>query len=154
MFRSFSCPMVGEREPITISYQGPLLYPHPPCGPSFVLLHLYPAPQHVGFRVWYWTGAVGYFWHYRIGAMQDRGYELLTADCVEIDLPKPCLYERWSKSCSRILGKHRLIGSTVLKSAVRIHLLRTPVNKSKEKGQSYRCQISPTSSQTAPPHVW
>src|SRR5215204_2125022 len=113
MFRSFSCPLVGEREPITISYQGPLLCPYPPCGPSFVLLHLYPAPQHVGFRVKYWTGAVGYFWHYRSGAMQDRGYELL-----------------------------------------RIHLLRTPVNKGKEKGQSYRCQISPTSSQTAPPPVW
>jgi hypothetical protein len=39
--------------------------PHPPRGPSFVLLHLYAAPQDVGFRVWYRPGAVGYFLPYR-----------------------------------------------------------------------------------------
>src|SRR5215218_5253174 len=38
--------------------------------------HLYAAPQHVGFRVWYRTGAIGGFWPYGPGAMQDSGYEL------------------------------------------------------------------------------
>jgi hypothetical protein len=32
--------------------------PHPPCGPLFVFLDLYAPPQHVGFRVWYRTGAI------------------------------------------------------------------------------------------------
>jgi hypothetical protein len=31
----------------------------------FTPLHLFPIPQDVGFRVWYWTGAIGRFWPYR-----------------------------------------------------------------------------------------
>jgi hypothetical protein len=34
-------------------------------GPLFVLLDLYATPQHVGFRVWFWTGAIWRFWPYR-----------------------------------------------------------------------------------------
>jgi hypothetical protein len=33
--------------------------PPPPRGPLFVLLDLYAPLQHVGFRVWYRTGAIG-----------------------------------------------------------------------------------------------
>ena len=40
------------------------------------LAQLYAAPQHVGFRVRYRTGAIERFWPYRTGAMQDLGYGL------------------------------------------------------------------------------
>jgi hypothetical protein len=45
-------------------------------GPLFVLLHLYAPPQHVGIGHRCRTGAIGYFWPHRTGAMQDRGYRL------------------------------------------------------------------------------
>ncbi len=46
-----SCLMGGQAESITISYEGPLCSPHPLRGPLFVVVHLYAAPQHLGFRV-------------------------------------------------------------------------------------------------------
>ncbi len=61
--------MGGQTESITISYEGPLCSPHPLRGPLFVVVHLYAAPQHLGFRVWCSTGAIG-----RFEALQDRGY--------------------------------------------------------------------------------
>jgi hypothetical protein len=43
---------------------------------AFNITHLYAPPQHIGFRVWHRTGAIGCFWRYRTGAMQDSGYGL------------------------------------------------------------------------------
>src|SRR3712207_5247716 len=50
--------------------------PHPPRGPLFALVNLYAPPQDVGFRVWCRTGAIGHFWPYKTGAMQDCVYGL------------------------------------------------------------------------------
>ncbi len=44
---SFSCPMGGRESRLQSVTKG-RCSPHPPRGPSFVLLHLYAAPQDVG----------------------------------------------------------------------------------------------------------
>jgi hypothetical protein len=51
-------PMGRERRLQSVLQEGPLFSPSSPRPFIFVFLHLYAAPQDVGFRVWYSTGAI------------------------------------------------------------------------------------------------
>jgi len=70
---------------------------------SFTSQHLYAPPQDVGFRVWYRTGAIGCFWPYRTGAMQDSGYGLPRIHLLGTWMNKPTLGNAALKKDWRLL---------------------------------------------------
>jgi len=74
--RSFSCPMGGKGEPITICFEKGRCSPHPPRRPIIRPPASLCTTTICGIRVRYSTGAIGPFWPHRTEAIRDPGYEL------------------------------------------------------------------------------